>query len=186
MKGDRHSPIVPARVTVSHLADAIHRSVDEVLSALEQLDESASQDETISGEEAQRVAGLLGTSLTIEARDTVLEMLYQWELSGEAPDLTSSAPRARHLFQGVIDHCEELDREIETVSEHWSVARMPVLDRSILRIGLFELRFDPETPAPVAISEAVRLAKTYSTEKSGSFVNGVLGSLARGRDARDR
>ncbi|MGA7226643.1 MAG: transcription antitermination factor NusB [Acidimicrobiia bacterium] len=186
MNGDRHSPIVPARVTVSQLAEAIQRSVDEVRSALGRADEPARPDDTISGQEAQRVARLLGTSVTIEARDTVLEMLYQWDISGAAPDLTSSSPRARHLFEGVVDHCEELDRLIETASEHWSVARMPVLDRSILRIGLFELLYDPGTPGPVAVSEAVRLAKTYSTEKSGSFVNGVLGSLARGRDVGDR
>jgi N utilization substance protein B len=56
---------------------------------------------------------------------------------------------------------------------------MPVIDRSILRLGLFELRHGRETPTAVVVSEAVRLAKTYSTERSGAFVNGVLASLAR-------
>jgi N utilization substance protein B len=55
---------------------------------------------------------------------------------------------------------------------------MPVVDRAILRLGLYELRHEPETPVAVVVSEAVRLAKTYSTEKSGAFVNGVLAALA--------
>jgi transcription antitermination protein NusB len=56
---------------------------------------------------------------------------------------------------------------------------MPVIDRSILRIGLFELRYEKGLPTAVIVAEAVRLARTYSTERSGSFVNGVLASLAR-------
>jgi len=59
------------------------------------------------------------------------------------------------------------------------VARMPVIDRNILRIGLYELRADPRTPTAVVVSEAVRLAHTYSTEKSPSFVNGILATLAK-------
>jgi N utilization substance protein B len=87
--------------------------------------------------------------------------------------------RVGFLVRGVLDHKEDLDHEIESASEHWSVARMPVIDRTILRLGLFELRHSKETPTAVVVSEAVRLAQTYSTERSGSFVNGVLASLAR-------
>jgi N utilization substance protein B len=68
---------------------------------------------------------------------------------------------------------------IESVSEHWSVARMPLIDRNILRIALHELRNDETIPTAVIVSEAVRLAQTYSTEKSSAFVNGVLSTLAR-------
>ena len=75
--------------------------------------------------------------------------------------------------------------------ERWSVERLPVLDRSILRMGVFELRYCPDTPAAVVMNEAVELAKKFSTEESGKYINGVLSavggpSTARlGRSVRD-
>jgi N utilization substance protein B len=114
-----------------------------------------------------------------EPRDVALQALYQAEISGDTSDFDELSGRVGFLVRGVLDHKEELDNEIESASEHWSVARMPVIDRSILRLGLFELRHGRETPTAVVVSEAVRLAKTYSTERSGAFVNGVLASLAR-------
>jgi N utilization substance protein B len=114
-----------------------------------------------------------------EPRDVALQALYQAEISGDTSEFDELAGRVGFLVRGVLDHKEELDNEIESASEHWSVARMPVIDRSILRLGLFELRHGRETPTAVVVSEAVRLAKTYSTERSGAFVNGVLASLAR-------
>jgi len=114
-----------------------------------------------------------------EPRDLVLETLYQVEISGDTDDVDGLTGKVGLLVRGVLDHKEDLDHEIESASEHWSVARMPVIDRSILRLGLFELRHSPDTPTAVVVSAAVRLAKTYSTERSGAFVNGVLASLAR-------
>jgi len=114
-----------------------------------------------------------------EPRDLALENLYQVEISGDTSDVEALTGKVGFLVRGVLDHREELDHEIESASEHWSVARMPVIDRSILRLGLFELRHSRDTPTAVVVSEAVRLAKTYSTERSGAFVNGVLASLAR-------
>jgi N utilization substance protein B len=114
-----------------------------------------------------------------EPRDVALQALYQAEISGDTSEFDALAGRVEFLVRGVLEHKEELDNEIESASEHWSVARMPVIDRSILRLGLFELRHGRETPTAVVVSEAVRLAKTYSTERSGAFVNGVLASLAR-------
>jgi N utilization substance protein B len=114
-----------------------------------------------------------------EPRDVALQALYQAEISGDTSEFDALAGRVGFLVRGVLEHKEELDNEIESASEHWSVARMPVIDRSILRLGLFELRHGRETPTAVVVSEAVRLAKTYSTERSGAFVNGVLASLAR-------
>lgn len=119
-----------------------------------------------------------------EPRDLALKTLYQVEITGDISDLGDLTGKAGRLVRGVLEHKEQLDHEIESASEHWSVARMPVIDRSILRLGLFELRHTPETPTPVVVSEAVRLAKTYSTERSGSFVNGVLASLARSTPPR--
>jgi N utilization substance protein B len=114
-----------------------------------------------------------------EPRDIALQALYQAEISGDSSESEALTGRAGFLVHGVLDHKEELDNEIESASEHWSVARMPVIDRSILRLGLFELRHGRDTPTAVVVSEAVRLAKTYSTERSGAFVNGVLATLAR-------
>jgi transcription antitermination protein NusB len=114
-----------------------------------------------------------------EPRDLALQALYQAEIAGDSSDLEELTGRVGLLVHGVLAHKEELDNEIESASEHWSVARMPVIDRSILRLGLYELRHATDTPTAVVVSEAVRLAKTYSTERSGAFVNGVLASLAR-------
>jgi transcription antitermination protein NusB len=114
-----------------------------------------------------------------EPRDLALQALYQAEITGDSSGIEDLTGRVGILVRGVLEHKEGLDNEIESASEHWSVARMPVIDRSILRLGLFALRHAPETPTAVVVSEAVRLAKTYSTERSGAFVNGVLASLAR-------
>src|SRR5690606_14597427 len=87
--------------------------------------------------------------------------------------------RAGDIVTGVLDRLEELDSRIESVAQHWTVSRMPVIDRNVLRIALHELENDPAVPTAVIVSEAVRLASTYSTERSAAFVNGVLSSLAR-------
>ncbi len=111
-----------------------------------------------------------------EPRERALENLYAHETHGSMPDTEG---RTARLTEGVLADLEGLDHRIEAVSEHWSVARMPVIDRNILRLGLYELENDPETPTAVIISEAVRLAATYSTEKSAAFVNGVLSTLSK-------
>jgi N utilization substance protein B len=86
--------------------------------------------------------------------------------------------KTARMVKGVHDHLVELDAALDEVSTRWRVARMPPVDRSILRLGLYELRFEPKTPMAVVVSEAVRLARMYSTERSGAFVNGVLARLA--------
>ena len=109
-----------------------------------------------------------------EPRQVALETLYELE---QNPAATLPPGRAGRLVQGVADHRVELDRELEDAAEGWSVARMAVVDRSILRLALYEIRHT-QTPPAVAISEAVKLAQRYSTEKSGAVVNGLLGTLA--------
>lgn len=170
---------IPARVTVDQLASALKLGLDQIQAVLTARDEPSSPDDVLAADLALAVARALGIPLNIEARDLALETLYQLEIGGDAADLEEPKGRAGFLIDGVVRHKEDLDHEIESASEHWSVARMPILDRSILRIGLFELRHSKETPTAVVVSEAVRLAQTYSTERSGSFVNGVLASLAR-------
>lgn len=112
-----------------------------------------------------------------EPRDVALEHLYAHE--SLAQDSALPAGRAGKIIAGVLAGLEGFDEAIEDVSERWSVARMPLVDRNILRIAVYELHNEPDTPAAVIVSEAVRLAQTYSTERSASFVNGVLATLAK-------
>lgn len=114
----------------------------------------------------------------VEPRDVVIERLYQVDRTGATGSLDGLPPKARRLIEGVLANQAELDPAIEAASEHWTVDRMPVIDRAILRLGLYELRHEPATPAAVIVNEAVRLAKLYSTQRSGAFVNGVLAALA--------
>lgn len=112
-----------------------------------------------------------------EPRDEALQALYEAD-QREADPTGPFGAKARRLIDGVIANRAELDLLIEDASEGWSVPRMPVVDRTVLRIATFELVHERSTPPAVILSEAVRLAKTYSTEKSGRFVNGVLATIA--------
>lgn len=173
--------MVPARVTVQALADAIHREVNEVQAVLRARNEPSATEDVIGFELAGAVAGVLGEEIAVEARDLALEHLYELEAKGEMT--VEPEGRAGRLVVGVVAELDDLDSRIEEASEHWSVVRMPVVDRNILRLGLHELMREPDTSTAVIVSEAVRLAQTYSTERSGSFINGVLASLAK--DVRD-
>ncbi|MGD2059851.1 MAG: transcription antitermination factor NusB [Acidimicrobiia bacterium] len=176
MSGAGDPTVIPARVTVKGLARALDRPVPEVQGVLRARDLPDAPEDLLDVATVLAVAGLLGITVMIEPRDLALEVLYEYEVRGEVDaDLEG---RAAEIVSGVIRDLDELDRLIESVSEHWSVARMPLLDRNILRIGVFELRGE-KVPTPVVVAEAVRLAQTYSTEKSAAFVNGVLATLAK-------
>ena len=114
-----------------------------------------------------------------EPRERAVQELYEadqvehWEPS---EDLVG---RALRLTTGVMGHRDELDVSINRVADRWSVDRMPVVDRAVLRLALYELRHCPDVPTAVVLNEAVRIAKMFSTEHSGRFINGVLASLAR-------
>ena len=116
-------------------------------------------------------------------------MLYQREVTGEsvAHILESGSystedgepdEYSRALALGVEASITELDELIGSISEHWSVGRMPLVDRNILRIATFELTERTDVPPSVAINEAVELAKVYGGDDSSKFVNGVLGRIA--------
>jgi transcription antitermination protein NusB len=81
------------------------------------------------------------------------------------------------LVTGVGEHVEQLDAAIAARAKGWTLVRMPVLDLNVLRLGAFELAHRPDVPVAVAIDEAVELAKRFSTDDSGKFVNGVLSAL---------
>ena len=85
----------------------------------------------------------------------------------------------RDLVLGTLDHAEESDLVIAPLLEGWTLDRLPTIDRIVLRMSVFELQHRTETPRPVVINEAVELAKKFSTEDSGRFINGVLSKAAQ-------
>ncbi len=121
-----------------------------------------------------------------QARRDAVFLLYQREVTPLAMEELVVGHKLREGYppddytvaavRGVIEHTEELDAELGAHSRDWPVARIAPLERSILRLALWELRYT-ETPAQVAIDEAVRLTKRYSTDDSARFVNGVLGGI---------
>src|ERR687892_2853223 len=98
------------------------------------------------------------------------------EVLAEEPDVPEFA---RELVEGIDANRAELDDLIRRYADRWVLERMPIVDRNLLRIGIFELLYRPDVPAAAAINEAVELAKILSTEDSGRFVNGLLGRVAR-------
>jgi N utilization substance protein B len=120
-----------------------------------------------------------------EARERALELLYE----ADAKTTTATAvidglpvdpdSYASAIAIGVDEHVAELDELLQRHVQGWTIDRMAVLDRTLLRMAAYELAYEPSVPVAVVISEAVELAKQYSTEESGRFVNGVLGSVAK-------
>ena len=87
---------------------------------------------------------------------------------------------AKELFEGVDSKIEELDEVINTYSKGWKTNRLPKVNLAILRLAIYEIKYVDDVPASVAINEAVELAKKYSGEGDYSFINGILGSVAKG------
>jgi N utilization substance protein B len=79
----------------------------------------------------------------------------------------------------VIDNQDEIDEQLTTFAKDWSLARMPAVDRALLRMAVWEILYNDDVPTAVAIDEAVELAKEFSTDDSGAFVHGVLARIAR-------
>lgn len=100
------------------------------------------------------------------------------ERSAAQPQRSSSWPYAEQIVRGVIDNATEIDALIEHHAVGWTLARMPVVDRAILRMATWEIRFNDEVPPAVAISEAMEFANVLSTDDSAHFVNGVLGAIS--------
>lgn len=122
-----------------------------------------------------------------QARELALKLLYLLdatdartverqmpELLGSETDSRSAREGAMELYRGVAASLGEIDGKIAETALNWQLSRMPYIDRAILRLGVYELLYAHDVPPKVSINEAVDLAKRYSTEKSGAFVNGVL------------
>ncbi|CAA9381690.1 MAG: Transcription termination protein NusB [uncultured Nocardioides sp.] len=127
-----------------------------------------------------------------KARKRALDILFASELRSEDPvEALDRAVEAGEgptndytsvLVRGVVEHLPRIDELLETYSKGWTLARMPVVDRNVLRIGVYELLWgDEDVPEAVAMSEALHLVQDLSTDESPAFVNGILGSVARDR-----
>lgn len=132
-----------------------------------------------------------------KARELALQMLFENDITGTDPgemfrrsaDL-QSAPEgirafAQRLVSGTLRHRDDLDAIISRQADHWRLSRMPVVDRNILRLALFELLHEPETPHPVVIDEALEIAKRFSTPRSSQFINGILDGVLKSRSTRE-
>ncbi len=110
------------------------------------------------------------------ARDQALSALYAADMTGSDPTGTGLSGRAQRYVDGTWAQRPQLDQAITDAATGWRIERMPAVDRNIIRLALYELRLG-DTPVGVVVSEAVNLAKRFSTERSGAFVNGVLSKL---------
>jgi len=114
-----------------------------------------------------------------QARELALRVLFQLETSTDDPDEVLQYPAfASDLVRGVLANREELDAVLREASEHWKVEQMAKVDRTILRIAVYELTIDKHVPPKAAINESIELAKTFSGDDAGRFVNGILGRVA--------
>lgn len=128
------------------------------------------------------------------SRSIVMQSLYEWDfynkIKGSLKEIVERnienfGPGLENvsfiwdLISGVEKHLTEIDKIIETAAPEWPISQIPIIDRNVLRIGLFELLYSnkEEVPPKVAINEAIELAKTFSGQTSGKFVNGVLGTV---------
>ena len=133
----------------------------------------------------------MGTKSRRAARELALNILYQVDVAKiphrealrtalESTDLEESAAEfTRALVDGTLAHLKTIDKQLEKLSVGWELQRQPAVDRNILRMAMFEILYLDYMPNGVSINEAVELAKKFSTEESGRFINGILGALVR-------
>jgi N utilization substance protein B len=125
-----------------------------------------------------------------QARELALKVLFQLESSADDPEevlqyhadeggaTSDVAHFAGQLVRGVIANRDKLDAILSETSEHWKLEQMAKVDRIVLRIAVYEITIDRHVPTKAAINESIELAKTFSGEEAGRFVNGILGRVA--------
>jgi N utilization substance protein B len=130
------------------------------------------------------VSAVGGLGSRREARERALSLLYEADTKAWTPgEVLADLPVppdafAGDLVTGVGEHGDRIDELIRGYAKGWALERMPVLDRALLRMAIYELLHRPDVPTGAVISEAVELAKRYSTDDSGRFVNGMLSRIA--------
>lgn len=180
-------------VDPTSLPPQLHLRPDDVVEAMEIVTSDGGPDEDTvlaevdadeSGTPPVRTSGFDGIGTRREARERALALLYEAEQKNLDPlDAVLDTlpldpePFAAQLVTGVSDHRGEIDELLGRYAKGWTVLRMPAIDRNLLRIGTWELGWS-DVPIGVAISEAIELAKRYSTDDSHTFVNGLLSRLA--------
>jgi N utilization substance protein B len=127
-------------------------------------------------------------SLRSKGREFAMQMLFQWDMSEQDPRklevkfwrnakaAENTKAFANRLFEGAAKEAAALDETITKHAENWKIERLSAIDRAILRLGIYELR-STDTPPKVVMNEAVDLAKKFSSEDAGSFVNGILDAV---------
>ena len=126
-----------------------------------------------------------------KSREFAMQMLYQWELGGNTPEQVAASfflerkaasdveIFARGLFQGAVNAIEPIDQLVRAHAQNWRLERMAAVDRSILRLAVYELLHCPETPPHAVINEALEIARRFSGEGSVEFVNGILDTILK-------
>ena len=144
----------------------------------------------------RKAAGRAGREPRHRAREAAVQMLYQWEVGRDSmlevvrlfwthgPAAAEPIPAEQQAFaatlaNGVAGTVADIDPMIAEAAEHWRIERMNVLDRLILRLAIYEFLHQPETPSKVVINEALELARTFSTEESVRFINGILDAVRK-------
>jgi N utilization substance protein B len=129
-------------------------------------------------------------SLRRQGRALALQVLFQWDIHGRTGGWledfwaqNKAHPEARafadRLVHGVIEHVLDLDATIGKYAENWTVARMAHIDRTVIRMAVFELLFMEDVPARVTLNEAIEIVKVFGDEQSGAFVNGIVDRILR-------
>lgn len=127
------------------------------------------------------------------SRSIAMQSLYEWDFSEKKADLQKITERniqefgpgledksfTWQLVTGIVQHIQEIDKIIEKAAPQWPIDQISIIDRNVLRMGLYELLYEDKTAVPpkVAINEAIELAKSFGGENSGKFINGVLGTV---------
>jgi transcription antitermination protein NusB len=126
-----------------------------------------------------------------KARELALQMLYQHDMSGNAPetivstfeDLQKSKPNTREfatkIFKGTVENLPKIDQMIVQQADNWRIERMAVVDRNIIRMSIYEFLYEDDTPKLVIIDEAIEIAKRFGTQKSSQFINGILDGILK-------
>lgn len=131
-----------------------------------------------------------------KARESTLQILFQLEFDRSQPEKAIDRywedreaseeikTYSRWLVEGILSHQEEIDTLIQSVSKHWRLTRMAVVDRNILRLAVFELLYEKNIVPAIVINEAIEIAKKYSNEEAAKFVNGLLDAVRKQLESR--